>query len=222
MRYATTIKMKNSQNMAILELLRLQHPNAECELNFNSPFELLIAVILSAQCTDKRVNLVTEKLFKVYNTPLQFAVLSEEDLRPFIYSCGFFNNKAKNIINMSKKLVELYDSIVPKTMEELILLDGVGRKTASVVLAVAYNIPSMPVDTHVFRLSRRIGFSSGDNVLAVEKDLCSLFPKKYWNKLHHYLIFHGRYVCTSQKPDCVKCNIKEYCIDYKSRRKVNG
>lgn len=207
--------MKREEAYKILNLLTELHPTAGCELNFSSPFELLIATILSAQCTDIRVNIITEKLFKVYNTPEDFAALKLEELKPYIFSCGFFNNKGTSIINCSQILVKEYNSKVPQTLEELIMLPGVGRKTASVVLSVAFNIPAMPVDTHVFRVSNRIGFSNGNNVDKVEQSLKKLFYNEDWNRVHHTLIFHGRYVCKSRSPLCIECNIKDKCKEYK-------
>lgn len=209
------------KNLEIYESLKRMHPEAACELGFSSPFELLVAVILSAQCTDKRVNLVTDKLFKLYNTPTQFASLSEEELGRHIFSCGFYKNKAKNIIAMSKSLLENFDGEVPDTMDKLLSLQGVGRKTASVVLNVAFNQPAMPVDTHVFRVSRRLGLSAADTPEGVEKDLCAAFDRAYWNDLHHYLIFHGRYICHSQRPDCGNCLFfeKDFCY-YDTKNKI--
>lgn len=195
----------------ILTALKEMHPTAGCELNYLTPFELLVAVILSAQCTDKRVNMVTEKLFKVYNTAEQFAELTVEDLKPYIFSCGFYNNKGKNIIAMSKALVEKYGGEVPRDFDKLTELAGVGRKTASVVSCVAFDIPAMPVDTHVNRVSKRLGLSDGKNVEKVEEDLKALFPKEEWNLLHHTLIFHGRYICHSQNPACESCALREEC-----------
>lgn len=201
----------------ILEKLKIAHPSAGCELEYSTPFELLVAVILSAQCTDKRVNLATRELFKVYNTPAQFANLTLDELKPYIFSCGFYNNKGANIIAMSKSLMEKFGGEVPSTLEELITLSGVGRKTASVVLSVAFDIPAMPVDTHVFRVSRRIGLASGDTVEKVERELMALFDKKDWNAVHHTLIFQGRYVCKSQNPNCDGCAIKEECKYFKEK-----
>ena len=193
----------------ILEKLKIEQPNAGCELNFSTPFELLVAVILSAQCTDKRVNMATEKLFKVYNTAEQFASLSLEELAPYIFSCGFYNNKGKNIIAMAKELVEKYNGEVPRDFDKLVKLAGVGRKTASVVMTVAFDEPAMPVDTHVFRVSRRLGLSKGNTPEKVEQDLCKAFDREDWNSLHHTMIFHGRYVCHSQRPKCDECLVKE-------------
>ena len=195
----------------ILEKLKKAHPTAGCELEYSTPFELLVAVILSAQCTDKRVNIATRELFKVYNRAEQFARLTLDELKPYIFSCGFYNNKGTNLIAMSKSLMEKFGGEVPRTLEELTSLAGVGRKTASVVLSVAFDIPAMPVDTHVFRVSRRIGLASGDTVEKVERELMRAYPEESWNALHHTLIFQGRYVCKSQKPDCVNCPISDFC-----------
>ena len=202
----------------ILEKLKIEQPNAGCELNFTTPFELLVAVILSAQCTDKRVNMATDKLFKVYNTAKQFAELSLDELAPYIFSCGFYNNKGKNIIAMANELVEKYDGEVPCDFDKLVKLAGVGRKTASVVMTVAFDEPAMPVDTHVFRVSRRLGLSKGNTPEKVEQDLCKAYSREDWNSLHHTMIFHGRYVCHSQRPECDKCLVKEYCIYEKDKK----
>lgn len=198
----------------IINKLSLMHHGAACELNFNSPFELLVAVILSAQCTDKRVNMITDKLFKVYNKPEQFAALTIDELKPYIFSCGFYNNKGNNIIKMSRALMDKHSGQVPSTMEELTSLEGVGRKTASVVLTVAFGIPAMPVDTHVFRVSRRLGIARSDNPEGVEKEICESVEKEKWNDFHHYMIFHGRYICHSRKPDCERCLLHKECDYY--------
>lgn len=204
--------MTEEEAKKVLEELKKMHPNAGCELNYSTPFELLVAVILSAQCTDKRVNMITEKLFKVYNTPEQFAALTPEELKPYIYSCGFFNSKGNNIIAMSKELAEKYGGEVPRDFDKLTALAGVGRKTASVVLSVGFDIPAMPVDTHVNRVAKRIGFSQGNTVEKVEEDLKKLFPPKDWNALHHSMIFHGRYICESRKPRCSECTLSDRCV----------
>ena len=206
------------ENKKIFSELRAMHPTAGCELNFSSVYELLVAVILSAQCTDKRVNEVTKKLFAVYNKPEQIAALTIEDLKPYIFSCGFYNNKGNNIINMSKELVEKYNGEVPRDFEKLVTLAGVGRKTASVVMCVGFDEPAMPVDTHVNRVSKRIGFSDGKDVEKVEEDLKRQFPPKEWNALHHSLIFHGRYICHSRKPDCEKCTLQPWCRFFKEEQ----
>lgn len=198
----------------IYELLSKMHPDAGCELHFKTPFELLVAVILSAQCTDKRVNIITDKMFQTLNKPEQFAKMTVEELKPHIFSCGFFNNKGKSIIEMSKQLMESYCGVVPNDFDKLTKLAGVGRKTAAVVMAVAFNEPAMPVDTHVNRVAIRLGLSEGRNVLQVEEDLKAAFPIEKWNNLHHFMIFHGRYVCHSQKPSCDSCLLKDLCKYY--------
>lgn len=213
--------MTKEKALQIYEKLKIMHPEADCELNFTSPFELLVAVILSAQCTDVRVNKVTDKLFKIYNTPSQFASLSETELSAHIHSCGFFNSKSKNIILMSKQLMENFGGEVPSDMDKLITLAGVGRKTASVILSVAFNIPAMPVDTHVNRVSLRLGFSKGKNVEKVEEDLKKILPRAKWNTFHSYMIFHGRYICKSRTPLCGDCLLKNDCEFYKKQLSKN-
>lgn len=199
----------------ILAKLEEMHPNAECELEYSSPFELLVAVILSAQCTDKRVNQVTQKLFKVYNTPYRFAELDEEDLAPYIYSCGFYRNKAHNIISASRDIVDKFGGSVPRTIEELMTLAGVGKKTANVVYSVAYGGDAIAVDTHVLRLANRIGFCDSDDPLKVEKALTEILPKDKWSHAHHLLIHHGRYTCSSRKPECESCLIYDHCQNHR-------
>lgn len=200
----------------ILEKLNKSYPDAKCALNFKSPYELLISTILSAQCTDKRVNVVTEKLYQEYNTPKKMIELTQEKLQDKIKSCGLYKNKSKNILETSKILLEKYNGEVPKTREELTKLSGVGRKTANVVMSNAFNIPAIAVDTHVFRVSNRIGLTNAKNVLDTEKQLMKNIPKEEWSKTHHLLIFHGRNICTSRKPKCEECPIKEYC-DYNKK-----
>lgn len=201
----------------IIAELKKMHPDARCELNFGTPFELLVAVILSAQCTDKRVNEVTDKLFKVYSTPSDFAALTNERLEPLIRSCGFYHNKSTSIIGAAKAIETRFGGMVPATMEELLTVPGVGRKTASVVLTVAFGIPAMPVDTHVFRVSHRLGLSGGKTPDDVEKDLKNRFPSEEWNALHHALIFHGRYICKALRPDCSACTLKDECVYIKTK-----
>ena len=181
------------------------------ELNYSSEFELLIAVMLSAQCTDKRVNIITDKLFKVYNTPYQYANLTIEELEKYISSCNFYHNKAKNIISMSKMLVSDYNGVVPSNHKDLVKLPGVGNKTANVMLAVAFNIPAFPVDTHVFRVCNRLGLTKASNVLECEKKMTSIYPKEVWGKLHHLILLFGRYYCKAIKPACQDCVLSSYC-----------
>lgn len=207
--------MDNKRAQKILDELKKMHPDAGCELNYGTPFELLVAVILSAQCTDKRVNEVTKDLFKKYNNPEQYATMTPAELEPLIHSCGFFHNKAVNIIGAAKGIVDRFGGEVPKTMAELTSLPGVGRKTASVVMTVAFDEPAMPVDTHVFRVSGRLGLSHGKNPEQVEKDLKDLYPPSDWNIVHHTLIFHGRYICKALRPNCSECTLTEYCLYFK-------
>ena len=181
------------------------HPAAECELVYGTPYELLVSVILSAQCTDKRVNEVTPALFAWCNTPEAMAEKRVDELIPYIRSCGFFNNKAKNIIACSKSLVARFGGKVPETVDELVTLEGVGRKTANVVYAVAFGGDAMPVDTHVFRLAHRLGLSTASTPAGVEKDLCRQVPEEDWSAFHHLLIHHGRYVCKARRPECEVC-----------------
>lgn len=199
----------------ILNRLEIMHPEAVCELNFTTPFELLVAVILSAQCTDKRVNMVTEKLFKVYRTPEDFASLDESQLQPYIFSCGFYRNKARNIISCSQDILSKFNGQVPNNIEDLMTLAGVGKKTANVVYSVAFGGQAIAVDTHVLRLSNRIGFCATKDPLKVEKALMQIFPKDKWSKAHHLLIHHGRYTCNSRMPKCEECLISDYCEYYK-------
>lgn len=210
-------KFDKSQVADIIAKLEVMHPNAECELVFSSPFELLVAVILSAQCTDKRVNQVTEKLFKVYNTPLQFAQLSEDELREYIFTCGFYRNKAKNIISASQDIVTKFGGEVPSDIDSLMTLAGVGKKTANVVYSVAFGGQAIAVDTHVLRLSKRIGFCDSDDPLKVEKALMQILPKEKWSHAHHLLIHHGRYTCSARNPQCSNCLINEHCRHFNGK-----
>ena len=186
----------------------------QTELNYDTPFHLLIAVILSAQCTDKRVNIHTPYIFERYPEPKALASATFEDVYELIKSISFPNNKAKHLIGMAKMLVEEFDSIVPSDTEQLEKLPGVGRKTANVIASVIYDKPVIAVDTHVFRVSRRIGLSDGTTVEAVEKDLTAGFAPELRPRAHHWLILHGRYTCTARKPKCDECGIKEWCREY--------
>lgn len=187
---------------------------AESELHYDSPFHLLIAVILSAQCTDKRVNMYTPVIFERYPEPEDLAAASFEEVYELIKSISFPNNKAKHLIGMASMLVSDFGSIVPSEPSELEKLPGVGRKTANVIASVIYDKPVIAVDTHVFRVSRRIGLSDGTTVEAVEKDLTEGFAEELRGTAHHWLILHGRYVCTARKPKCQDCGLKELCREY--------
>lgn len=195
----------------IVEELSRLYPDAKCELDFTSPFQLLIATILSAQCTDERVNKVTPTLFEKYNAPFDLLKVAPESLEADIVSCGLFRNKAKNILAACRMMCEHYGGVVPPSLEELAKLPGVGRKTASVVAYNAFGIPAMAVDTHVFRVSRRLGLAAGRTPEKVEQELCSLLPKNLWGHTHHLLIWHGRRVCYARKPECSGCTISVYC-----------
>ncbi len=201
--------MKNTKK--IIELLEKMYPDADTELVFNSEYELLVAVMLSAQCTDKRVNQVTSELFKEYNTPEKMLTLTQEQLEKKIFSCGFYKNKAKNILAASERLVNEFDGKVPADWNVLQTLPGVGRKTANVVAAVAFNIPAIAVDTHVFRVANRIGITNAKNELNTELQLQKEIPKDKWLRVHHLIIWHGRRCCDARKPKCDECLIKEYC-----------
>lgn len=195
----------------ILDVLENTYPDAQCELIHENPFQLLIATVLSAQTTDKKVNQVTEKLFKKYNTPQAFAALEQQKLEEEIREIGLYKNKAKNIIALCRMLIDEYNGEVPKTMEELIKLPGVGRKTANVVLSNAFGVPAIAVDTHVFRVSNRIGIAESKDVEGTEEQLMKSIPKKRWSKAHHLLIFHGRRTCAARKPKCESCPLAPRC-----------
>ena len=200
----------NEQILAELDRL---YPDARPELNFSNPFETLVAVMLSAQCTDRQVNKVTEKLFPLFPDAFAIAKLTPDELRPYVASCGF-KSKADNIVATCRILVEKYDGQVPHTMEELTALPGVGRKTANVVMATAFGIPTIAVDTHVFRVSNRLGLAHAKDVLETEKQLMQVIPREDWIKAHHWLIFHGRRVCDARRPACGRCTLAPLCESF--------
>lgn len=195
----------------ILEILKETYPDAKCELNYETPFQLLVATILSAQTTDKKVNEVTKDLFKEYPDVDSFLKLTNEELEERIKQIGLYRNKAKNLVLMCRQLKENFNGEVPKTMEEIMSLAGAGRKTANVVLSNAFGVPSIAVDTHVFRVSNRLDLAHSENVLEVEKQLMKEIPKKEWSLTHHLLIFHGRRCCTAKKPKCSECPLNHIC-----------
>ena len=187
-------------------------PVAESELNYYNPYQLLVAVILSAQCTDKRVNMTTPALFEAFPEPETLAASNPETVYSYIKSISYPNNKAKHLVEMARVLVTDFKGTVPNNIEDLMKLPGVGRKTANVVVSVAYDVPAMPVDTHVFRVSNRIGLTDNSKTpLETEKELVKHIPRNILGKAHHWLILHGRYVCTARKPHCDKCGIIEFC-----------
>jgi endonuclease-3 len=206
------VKKAPANAAIVLKLLQRYYPDAHCALNHRNAFELLIATILSAQCTDERVNIVTKELFAKYPSPEKMAKAAIEDLEHLIRSAGFYKNKAKNIKACSQSLVEKYKGQVPETMEELVGLAGVGRKTANVVLGNAFAVASgIVVDTHVARLSYRLGWVESENAAIIEKRLCEFVPKNHWIQLSHELIFHGRQICKARKPQCERCFLCEHC-----------
>ncbi len=198
-------------NEEILKELERLYPDARPALHFRSPYELLVAVVLSAQCTDERVNRVTAELFREYNTPETMLTLPQEELEKKIFSCGFYHNKAKHILSASRDILERFGGEVPATLEELQTLAGVGRKTANVVYSVAFGGDAIAVDTHVFRVSNRLGLASGKTPEAVEEGLMRTIPKERWSEAHHWLIWHGRRVCHSRRPDCERCTLAPLC-----------
>ncbi len=208
--------MNKQKRLEIFERLSAAIPNPETELNFSTPFELLIAVILSAQSTDKGVNKATDKLFPVANTPEAIYALGEDGLKEYIKTIGLFNTKAANVIKTCKMLFTLHNSVIPDNRKDLEALPGVGRKTANVVLNTAFGQPTMAVDTHIFRVSNRTKLAPGKNVLEVELKLLKNIPKQYIIPAHHLLILHGRYTCMARKPKCGACTIYDLC-EYKEK-----
>lgn len=199
----------------IIRRLQREYPDAKCALNHSNPFELLIATILSAQCTDERVNKVTAELFRKYRGPADFAAVRQEELERDIHSTGFYRNKAKNIIAASRLILERFNGQVPAKMEDLLTLPGVARKTANVVLGCAYGIAEgIVVDTHVSRLSQRLGLTENTAPEKIEKDLMQIVPKRHWVMFSHWLIFHGRKVCKARNPDCGGCVLADLCPSY--------
>lgn len=195
----------------IFEIFKNINPEPKSELNYTNPFTLLVAVALSAQTTDKSVNKATEELFKIADTPEKMVTLGEEKLISHIKSIGLYKNKAKHVIAMSKMLISNYNSTVPNNREDLEKLPGVGRKTANVVLNVIFNQPTMPVDTHLLRISPKIGLAEGKTPLEIEKSLLQRIPPKFMEHAHHWLILHGRYICTAKNPKCTECPINHLC-----------
>lgn len=209
--------MTKDEVKVVIDILKETYPDAKCELNFESPFQLLIATILSAQCTDLRVNKVTSKLFQKSNSPEGMIELGLDDLKEEIKECGLFNNKSKNIMLCCNELLQKHSGEVPKDLEALTNLAGVGRKTANVVLSNAFEVPAIAVDTHVFRVSNRIGIVKAKNVNDTERELMEKMPKDIWTLSHHLLIFHGRRICTARSPKCEICPVNEHCRFVKSQ-----
>src|SRR5690554_993752 len=206
----------------ILDTFEEMYPNAHCELNHRNIFELLVAVILSAQTTDKSVNKVTPQLFNIFKTPKDLVNASLDEIEREIKSLGLYKTKARNLQKMAQILVEDYQGKIPSEEKDLLKLPGVGRKTANVILSVAFNIPAFAVDTHVERVSKRLNIArKKDNVIVVEKKLKNFFPKEHWSKLHHQMIFFGRYHCLARKPKCEECKLTNLCSYYKKNKQCH-
>ena len=211
------MKIKDRYNK-VIEIFSREMPVAETELDYRTPYELIVAVILSAQCTDKRVNLITPEFYKSFPTAEILAQATQEDIYEHIKSCSYPNNKAKNLLGMAKTLISEFNGVIPEDIDEMQKLPGVGRKTANVMASVAFNKPAMAVDTHVFRVSARIGLTKGaKNPLQTEMQLIKYFPEEILPTAHHWLILHGRYVCKARKPDCEHCFLTEVCDYYQKK-----
>lgn len=210
--------MKKNNNIEMIEILKSEYPDAKCSLDFTTPFELVIAVMLSAQCTDDRVNKTTPYIFSKYSTPEDFTNIDIKLLEDLVHPCGFYKNKSKNIKEMSIKILKDFNGTVPKTINELMSLPGVGRKSANVIMLEAFNLPQgIAVDTHCKRLSNRLGLSDKSDPEKIELDLLKIFPKKYYKDINHLFIYHGRKVCTARSPKCNNCCIKDFCNTYNSK-----
>lgn len=205
---------KKERYSAIIDWFSTNVPKAESELDYRNPYELLVAVILSAQCTDKRVNIVTPKLFEQYPTPESLSAATFDEVYELIKSISYPNNKAKHLIGMAKMLTEDFGSVVPSDIDALQTLPGVGRKTANVIASIIYDKPVIAVDTHVFRISRRLGLSTGETVEKVEAELTKNIPEHLRAISHHWLILHGRYICVARKPKCGECGLAPWCKSY--------
>lgn len=204
----------------VIQYFQKEMPVAETELEYKNPFDLIVAVILSAQCTDKRVNQITPELLKRFPTPQKMAEVDPAEVLEYIKSCSYPNNKAKHLVGMAQKLVELFDGKIPEDIDDLQKLPGVGRKTANVIASVVFNKPAMAVDTHVFRVAARIGLSSNSRTpLSTELQLVKYIPENLVAKAHHWLILHGRYICIARKPKCEKCGLTSVCKFYINKKK---
>ena len=213
--------MNKKDAIIIIETLKKMYPDAKCSLDFSTPFQMLVSVVLSAQCTDERVNKTTPSIFSKYSTPQDFADMDIELLEELIHPCGFYKTKAKNLKRTAQILVEKYDGIVPNNMEDLMSLPGVGRKSANVIMLEAFDLPQgIAVDTHCKRIANRLGFSSESDPAKIEQDLLKVIPKEYYKDVNHIFIWHGRNVCTSQKPKCDSSKLQQYCKFYRSNKQL--
>jgi len=208
--------MKNKNDaIEVIKILKNTYPEATCSLDFKSPFEMMIAVMLSAQCTDERVNKTTPNLFSKYNTPEKMAVIDIKELEEIIHPCGFYRNKAKNIISASKTVLEKYNGEVPCSIDELVTIPGVGRKSANVIMLEAFKKPcGIAVDTHAKRISNKMGFSKESDPSKIEQDLIKIFPYECFYDVNHLFVWHGRNYCNARKPDCKNCPVNKYCDLY--------
>ena len=204
--------MKKQEAIEIIKILKQTYPDATCSLDFTTPFEMGVAVMLSAQCTDERVNKTTPALFKKFKKPEDYLKASLEEIEEIIKPCGFYKNKAKNLLGYAKVVVERYNGKLPQTMEELVTLPGIGRKSANVIMLEAFNNPQgIAVDTHAKRIANRVGLSQEKEPSKIEKDLLNLIPEKFYKDVNHLLVWHGRKTCDARKPKCEECTIKKYC-----------
>ena len=208
---AESIEHKRLRMAEILSILKLEYPDSKCSLDYNTPFQLLVATVLSAQCTDERVNKVVIPLFDKYPTPEAFTQLTVGEIGKEIYSTGFYNNKAKSIKGLSHAIVDEYDGDVPGIMDELVSLPGVGRKTANVVLGNIFDVPGVVVDTHVTRITNLLGFTKSKNAVIIERELEKIIDKSDWTLFTHLIIDHGRAICVANRPNCLECSISDFC-----------
>ena len=208
---AESIEHKRLRMAEILSILKLEYPDSKCSLDYNTPFQLLVATVLSAQCTDERVNKVVIPLFDKYPTPEAFTQLTVGEIGKEIYSTGFYNNKAKSIKGLSHAIVDEYDGDVPGIMDELVSLPGVGRKTANVVLGNIFDVPGVVVDTHVTRITNLLGFTKSKNAVIIERELEKIIDKSDWTLFTHLIIDHGRAICVANRPNCSECSISDFC-----------
>lgn len=215
--------LKNKEEaVKIIEKLKQMYPDDTCSLDFTTPFEMGIAVMLSAQCTDARVNLTTPKLFSRCKTPVDYIDIDIKELEELIHPCGFYKNKAKNIKGYAEKIKNQYNGVLPDTMEELITLPGIGRKSANVIMLEAFNNPcGIAVDTHAKRIANRLGLSNKNEPSKIEQDLLKIIPKKYLKDVNHLLVWHGRNLCTARNPKCEKCELRKNCNYYKNKKCEN-
>ncbi len=211
----------NTNYIELIEILKDTYPDATCSLDFSNPFELVVAVMLSAQCTDERVNKTTPSLFKEYNTPQAFSTIDLSILENLIHPCGFYKNKAKNIKACAQKIVSDFNGIVPRNMEDLLTLPGIGRKSANVILLEVFGIANgVAVDTHCKRISNKIGLSFHTDPLKIEQDLIKIFPKEYLQDVNHLFVWHGRKTCTARNPKCDSCSVNKFCKTWNNSKKI--